>query len=218
MNDALDQRITDVLIARAARLSAATLHEAAGKIGALPSNIKPLFANMRLCGRALPVRCPSGDNLWLHRAIYQASAGDVLVVDTSGGYEFGYWGEVMAVAAQARGIAGLVIDGGVRDSLQLNNMGFAVFAARVSIQGTIKDPSQPGSIGVDVRVGDVLVRKGDMVFGDADGVVILPAEEAERIVSQSLQRERAELTIFEQLKAGRTTIEIYNLPAEVTNE
>jgi 4-hydroxy-4-methyl-2-oxoglutarate aldolase len=166
----------------------------------------------------LPVSCPSGDNLWLHRAIYRASPGDILVIDTSHGHEFGYWGEVMAVAAQVRGIAGLVIDGGVRDSVQLLNMGFPVFAARVCIQGTVKDPSRPGSIGAAVQIGDVLVRKGDLVFGDADGVVVLPAAHAERVVAQSLQREREELAIFEQLKTGKTTFEVYNLPAGATDE
>src|SRR5262245_39235634 len=101
----------------AAGLSSASLHEASGKQGALPATLKPLSATMWVCGRALPVRCPKGDNLWIHRALAASAAGDVLVVDCGiDGLDFGYWGEVMATAAMARGLAGLVITGGVRDS------------------------------------------------------------------------------------------------------
>ena len=92
--------ISDALIAAAAELSAATLHEAAQRAGALPAAIRPVDASMRLCGRALPVRCPSGDNLWIHRALAVAQPGDVLVVDSGEG-AFGYWGEIMATAALA---------------------------------------------------------------------------------------------------------------------
>src|SRR5690606_30773154 len=97
--------LTDALIADAARLSSASLHEAGKKVGALPSGLKPLAVHQRVCGRALPVACPAGDNLHLHHAIYAAKPGDVLVVDTAGGKEFGYWGEIMAEACQVRGIA-----------------------------------------------------------------------------------------------------------------
>src|ERR1700729_2530144 len=106
-----DEVESDALIAEASKLSSASLHEAGGKIGALPSRLKPLAPRQRLCGRALPVACPSGDNLFLHHAIYKAKPGDVLVVDTAGGREFGYWGEIMAEASLARGVVGLVITG-----------------------------------------------------------------------------------------------------------
>lgn len=202
----------DTLVAEVALLSAATIHEAAGKIGALPASLKPLASHMRLCGRALPVGSPAGDNLWLHHAIYEAKPGEVLVVDVGKGRDFGYWGEVMALAAQVRGIAGLVITGGVRDSLRMIEMGFPVFSAAVCIRGTRKDPRGAGSIGEPIGIGDVPIKRGDIVFGDADGVVVLPAERAADIVAESRARDQAELAIFEQLRAGKSTLDIYGLP------
>ncbi len=202
------------LLARAARLSSATLHEAAGKRGALRAALKPLAAAQRVCGPALPVRSPPGDNLWLHRAIYAARPGEVLVVEVGDGLEYGYWGEVMAVAAQARGLAGLVITGGVRDSLRMVEIGFPVFAATTCVRGTRKDPRGAGAVGAPVTIGQVTVTRGDLVLGDADGVVVLPAADAAEVVAASERRDREEAIIFERLRAGATTIEIYDLPRE----
>lgn len=205
--------VADPLVAEIVHLSSATLHEAAGKIGALPASIKPLAPTMRACGRALPVQSPPGDNLWLHHAIYAAAPGDVLVIDVGSGVEYGYWGEVMALAAQVRGIAGLVISGGVRDSLRMIEMGFPVFSASVCIRGTGKNPRGQGSIGQSIQLGNVVVNRGDIVFGDADGVVVLPAERASAIAVESRKRDQAELEIFDNLRAGKSTLEIYRLPA-----
>ena len=199
------------LIAAASRLSAASLHEAARKAGALPAALKPLDPTMRLCGRALPVRCPAGDNLWIHRALAVAEPGDVLVVETGAGADFGYWGEIMATAAIARGVAGLVITGGVRDSLQLITLGLATFSAGVSIRGTVKDPSGDGAVGEPVRIGEILVRKGDLVFGDADGVVVLAPDAAKVAVPAAEQRDADEVGILEQIRAGALTLDVYKL-------
>lgn len=202
----------DPLIARAAALSAASLHEAAGKIGALPSSLRPIGGRARLCGRALPVSCPPGDNLFLHHAIYAAEPGDVLVVHTQGGREFGYWGEIMARAAQVRGLAGLVITGGVRDSQRMVEMGFPVFSDTLCIRGTGKDPMGPGLVGQSVTIGSVTVNRGDLVFGDADGLVVLPAEAAEAACALAEERDAAEADILRRLDAGETTLAIYDLP------
>lgn len=199
-------------LAEALHLSTATLHEAAGKVGALPAGIKPVRSGMTVVGWALPVRGPSGDNLWLHRAIYRAQLGDVLVCDIGSIAEYGYWGEVMAVAAQQRGIAGLVIDGGVRDGDQLAARGFPAFAACVSIRGTGKDPDGAGAIGDPVTLGDVTIRRGDLVVGDADGVVVLPAAQAVSVLQEARRRESQEREIMARLAAGETTMEIYRLP------
>jgi 4-hydroxy-4-methyl-2-oxoglutarate aldolase len=203
----VDQIIQDI-----SAISTATAHEAAGKIGALPSRIKPLSPAMRLSGRALPVFSTPGDNLFLHHAIYAAQPGDVLVVDCGEASEFGYWGEVMAVAAQVREIAGLVITGGIRDGLRMIEMGFPVFASTTCIRGTGKDPLGPGSIGKTIRIGDLDVRAGDVVLGDSDGVVILPAERATQIIAESRRRDAAEQEIFARLRRGETTLDIYKLP------
>lgn len=197
---------------RAAGLSSATVHEAAGRVGALPSNIKPVAAHLRVLGPAFPVKTPPGDNLHLHHAIYAARPGDVLVVDCGSGDEFGYWGEVMSVAAQAVGLGGLVISGGVRDSGKLGDLGFPVFAGNVCIRGTGKDPNGAGSLGKPVRLGDVEVVAGDIVLGDADGVVVIPAARFEDVSAKSRARDASEFEYFERLRAGERTIEIYSLP------
>lgn len=203
--------IDAALLAEAAKLSTATLHEAAGKAGALPAAIKPVDSAMRVSGRALPVKCPPGDNLWIHRALAVAGPGDVLVVSTGDGVEFGYWGEIMATAAQARGIAGLVITGGVRDVDALRRLGLPTFSACICIRGTVKDPAGDGAVGEPVRIGDVTVSKGDLVVGDADGVVVLTPAKARAAVPASVAREEQEAVILERVRAGALTLDVYNL-------
>ena len=197
------------LFAGADMPSTATLHEAAGRRGALPSVIKPIDAAMRLAGPALPVRCPPGDNLWIHRALAEARPGDVLVVDCGPGDEFGYWGEVMGTAAIARGVAGLVISGGVRDSLALIRLGLPTFSGRICIAGTGKDPAGDGAVGEPVRIGGVVIRKGDLVVGDADGVLVLSPEEAARAIPDARERDAKEAGILEQVRAGALTLDVY---------
>lgn len=193
-------------------LSSASLHEAGGRIGALPSTIKPVTPGLIISGPAFPVRCPAGDNLWLHRAIYAAAPGEVIVADTGAGVEFGYWGEVMAVAAAVRGIAGLVITGGVRDSVRLGEIGFPTFAGAICIRGTGKDPAGDGAIGAPITIGDVRIERGDFIFGDADGVVALPAALAPAIAAKARQRDVDETDIMRRLRDGESTISIFKLP------
>lgn len=202
---------------RAFDFPSATLHEAAGRIGALPARIKPAYPGAELIGPAFTVSAPTGDNLWIHHAVATARAGDVLVVETgfdvSDEDQYGYWGEILSEAAKARGLGGLVIDGGVRDVIQLAQTGFPVFGAAVSLRGTIKDPSAGGSIGETVQIGSVRVSPGDLVKGDADGVVVLERHMAAAAADLSRKREDYERTIIEQLRAGRTTLELYSLPS-----
>lgn len=200
-----------MLIERANGLSAATLHEAASKLGALPSLIKPLHATFRLCGWAFPVQSPPGDNLWLHRAIYEAAIGDVLVVHVGGQTEAGYWGEVMTHAALRRHLAGVVIDGGVRDSQRLIELAFPVFSHGICIRGTSKEHSGKGSLRTPVQFGDITVRHGDLVVGDADGVVVIPEVCAADVIEKAHARDAAEATILERLSRGETTLEVYHL-------
>lgn len=199
-----------VLVA-ARQLTTATLHEASGRRGAFPAGIRPLDRTMHLAGRALPVRCPLGDNLWIHRALEKAAPDDVLVVDTGEGSQFGYWGEVMATMAIAKGVAGLVINGGVRDSLKLVELGFPTFATGTAIHGTEKDVEGDGAVGEAVRIGEVVIRLGDLVVGDGDGVFSCPAGDAEALTSRAVQRDREESEIIRRLQAGASTMEIYGL-------
>jgi len=197
------------LVDEARRLGSATLHEASGQKGALPHAIKPISSTMRVAGPAFPVSTPPGNNLWIHRALAAAAPGDVLVVVTSGHHEAGYWGDIMTVAALERGIAGLVIDASVRDSEAIGRLQFPVFARGLSIRGTKKDEAAPGSLRKPVTLGDVTVEPGDLVVGDADGVVVVSRASAADVLEKARERERREAEVIERLRKGETTLEIY---------
>ena len=197
------------MIATLDRFGTATLHEAAGRIGALPSAIKPVHHEMRVCGTAMTVDSPSGDNLWIHRAIYAANPGDILVVSTRGAFEFGYWGEIMSEAAVSAGLGGLVIDGCVRDAVELARMGLPVFARGLCIRGTGKDLGATGAINAPIAIGDVTINPGDAVVGDTDGVVALPAARLQEIAAAAKAREAKEREILDRIRAGERTLDIY---------
>jgi 4-hydroxy-4-methyl-2-oxoglutarate aldolase len=191
---------------------AATVHEAYGRRGSLPSDIKPIAPTFRVCGPAFTVDCPPGDNLWIHRAVYAARPGHVLVIQTRGEKEAGYWGEILSEAAVAQQLAGLVIDGGVRDVARLAEIGFPVFASNVCLRGTVKEPTSDGRLGEPLVVGAALVRSGDMVVGDHDGVVVVAAEEVGAVADAARERVRKEQDVIARLRAGETTLAIYELP------
>lgn len=196
-------------LAEATRLGAATLHEAAGRIGALPSAIKPVATDMRIAGPAFTVHIPAGDNLWIHRALYEAKPGDVLVVSTSGGIEWGYWGDILNTAAIAQRLGGLVIDGGVRDVSALVAMPFPVFSNGICINGTIKGYEATAWTRQPIRIGAVVVRQGDLIVGDRDGVVVLPEAAVADALIGGDARERDEADKIARIKAGERTLDIY---------
>jgi 4-hydroxy-4-methyl-2-oxoglutarate aldolase len=204
------ERVDAATVAAARSLPSATLHEAGGRIGVMPSAIKPVSPGMRICGTAVTVHSPPGDNLWLHRAIYVAQAGDVLVVHVSGGHDWGYWGEIMSSAAHARGLAGLVIDGCVRDGGVLADFGLPVFARGLCIRGTGKDYGARGWINHPTLFDDLVVQPGDLIVGDTDGVVAVPRARAAEVVNQALQREAKEAAVIERIRASERTLDIYN--------
>jgi 4-hydroxy-4-methyl-2-oxoglutarate aldolase len=197
------------LIEAARKLPSATLHEAAGKIGALPSVIKPVALGFKVFGPAVTVHAPGGDNLWLHRAIYAAQPGDVLVVSVSESYDHGYWGEIMSTAAKVRGLAGLVINGCVRDQRLLAEIGFPVFARGICIRGTAKDFGARGWINAPIRFDDVTIEAGDLIVGDEDGVVAIPRERITTVIAASEAREAAEAEQTRRLEAGESTLAIF---------
>lgn len=184
----------------------ATVYEASGLDCALDPALRPIYAGARLVGRALPVRTHPADNLPLHVALEQAGPGDVLVVD--GRQELcGYWGEVLAVAAQTRGVAGLVIDGGVRDIAEQEQLGFPVFSRGVSVRRTGK--AHRGIVGSPLIVAGVLVRPGDAVVADADGVVVLTPEAVAPTLTAAQARIAKEAAIMRRLRAGELTLDLY---------
>lgn len=204
-------RPTAATLAALGTFGSATLHEAGGQRGALPPAIRPVAPGMRLCGPAFTIASPPQDNLWFHRALALARPGDVLVASVSGYHEAGYWGDVMANAAIAGKLGGLVIDGCVRDGDALAALGFPVFARGLCIRGTGKNPAAAGGLAVDLRIGEVSIRSGDVVVGDADGVVVVAAGEAVGIADAAREREDKEARIITELHAGRTTLELLGL-------
>jgi 4-hydroxy-4-methyl-2-oxoglutarate aldolase len=160
-------------------------------------------------GPALTVRCAPGDNLAVHAAVATLRSGEVLVAHGEGVGDRGYWGEVLTVAAQARGAAGLIIDTCVRDTQALAARGFPVFAAGVALPGATK--SGPGAVGQPVTIGGTRVELGDIVVADADGVVVCAATAVEGILTAARERADGEQAMSAELAAGGTTVELLGL-------
>lgn len=190
------------------RLGTATLHEAQGQTGAFDSGLKPVDPTRRLAGVALTVDCIPQDNLVIHYALIKAAPGDVLVVDAKGFTEGGPWGDILTLAAQQRGIAGLVIDGAVRDVDSIIELGFPVFARAVSIKATFKN--QAGRVGGEVVCGGQAIRTGDVIVGDRDGLVVLRGR-TDEVIAAGEERERKEREMRERILAGETTVDILRL-------
>ncbi len=192
----------------------ATMHEAAGKKGALPVDIKPLHPNMTVFGPAFAVLLDAGDNYFLHHAIYEAPKGSIIVAAVKKEPEFGYWGEIMTHAAMQRQISGLIIDGCVRDSKEIIELGFPVFCKGLCIKGTSKRKNSQQQTGIPVSIGEVTVIPGDLIVGDADGVVALPLNEVDEIMRIAEEREKRENDFIVSIKKGKTTIELFRMDDE----
>ena len=195
------------IIAAIGKFSSATLHEAMGRYGDLPSGIKPISPHMKVCGTAYPVKTMPCDNTILHRAYAYAKPGDVLVVDCSGYYEAGYWGDLMSLGAKTQGIAGLVIDGCVRDADDIEAMGFPVFSRGLCIKGTGKHGD--GTLNEPIILGNWTINPGDVIVGDRDGVVVIPQEKVLETIEKATAREEKEAGVRKLLLEGKTSIAIY---------
>ncbi|VWC61995.1 RraA family protein [Burkholderia lata] len=196
------------LHARVRKLGTATLFEASALPCAVDPQVRTLWPGAFVAAPAYPVACSPGDNLAIHIALERAPRGSVLVVDT-GGFLAGYWGEVLTVAAQAAGLAGLVINGGVRDVAAIRARQFPVFTCGVSVRGTVK-ASAP-SVGIALHFSGVPVAPGDFVVGDDDGVVILPAARVAQIAANGEARADKEADMMRRLAEGATTLELMKL-------
>jgi 4-hydroxy-4-methyl-2-oxoglutarate aldolase len=188
-------------------LGAATLGESGGR--PMRPRIRAVWKGATISAPAYPVRCTPGDNLAIHVAVTTAPAGHVLVVDVGDEEEFGYWGEVLTTSAQARGLAGLIIDGGCRDVAALEAHRFAVFSTTVALRGASK--TAPGSVGAPAPVGGVEVHTGDWVVGDADGVTVIPAAAVDDVLAAGRARAAKEEGLFAALNDGATTVGLLDL-------
>lgn len=195
------------------RFGSATLHEAQGQTGALAAAIKPLAPTVRLAGPALTVDAKPGDNLVIHYALTLAKPGDVLVVDAKAYIDAGPWGDILTLAAQTAGIAGLIIDGAVRDSDAILDMRFPVFSRGLSICAAQKN--QPGKVNVPIICGGVAINPGDWMMGDRDGVVAIPRQNVSSVIAAAGRREATEAALRHGIAAGRSTVELLGLDASL---
>ena len=197
---------------------AALIAEGAATLGAsgasaMRSRIRAVWPGATVAGPAFTASCASGDNLAIHVAAGVAPVGSVIVAETAGEHELGYWGEVLTTAAQGRHVCGLVIDAGVRDTAALAAHGFGVFSTMVALRSATK--SAPGSVGGTVTVGDVAVHAGDWVIGDGDGVVVIRASEIRDVLAAAQAKTADEQRIFAALEKGATTVELLGLDASL---
>jgi 4-hydroxy-4-methyl-2-oxoglutarate aldolase len=190
------------LIETLSTLPVATVYEASGKFGDMSPAIRPVVPGTKMAGPAFTVRAMPGDNLVVCRAIDEAPPGSVLVIDSGESERVTIWGGTFTVAAKAKGLAGCVTNVAVRDIDEMIEARFPVFAPAISVRGTVK--SHPGWIGIAVSVGDVVVRPGDIVLGDSDGVMVLAAERVAEVVPKALEKRLLEMSQQERLRKGET--------------
>lgn len=198
---------------RALELGSSTIYEAGGGVGAMDPAIRPAWIGAAVCGPAYPVTCHVGDNLPIHRALERCEPGDVLVVSASGD-DSGYFGNVLATAARARGVAGLIIDGGVRDIHALEKIGFPAFARYISMRRTVKH--DPGTVGETVVVGGVLVSRESVVIADSDGVLITYASHFEDVLASAEARSLREAELMTRIELGELTLDLLGLRSPAT--
>ncbi len=198
-------------------LGVATVHEAQQRSGLLRPYMRPIYPDARAAGSAITILCAPGDNLMIHAAVEICRPGDILVVaglsESTTGQAWGMFGELLATSCVARGIAGLVIDAGVRDIAELTEMKFPVWAKTISAQGT--DKNSAGFVNTPIICAGTEVQPGDVVVGDSDGVVIVKRASAEKVVEAGLARRAKEAATRKRLKSGELGLDIYGLRAKL---
>jgi 4-hydroxy-4-methyl-2-oxoglutarate aldolase len=203
------------VIQRLGELGVATVHEAQGRAGLMKPYMRPIYSTAKIAGPAVTVLSHPGDNLMIHAAVEICHPGDVLVVALVSESTDGMFGELLACSVRAHGVAGVVIDAGVRDVADLTEMKFPVWAKAICAQGTVKETA--GSVNVDVVCAGALVRPGDVIIGDLDGIVVVPREQAAEVARLGGERLAKEQRSRERLSSGELGIDIYGLRAKLAS-